>query len=103
MIYGGDMANDDIEKLLREINETNAPGQSAAPVSTNKNAVKKSDSPSSRGRLPFAVASGVVVGGSGAIFGLLFPFFTIIQTGLTAAVAAFVTALIAGPPRWFSS
>lgn len=98
------MANDDIEKLLQEINAANPPGQSAAAqVPAKKNAVKKSESSSGGGRFPFAVASGVVVGGSGAIFGLLFPFFTIIETGLTAAVASFITAMIAGPPRWFSS
>lgn len=112
MTYGNHMADDEIEKLLKEINASSSPitGSSASSeVASQKAHVekkshkKKSETSSGSGRFPFAVASGVVVGGSGAVFGLLFPFFTIIETGLTAAVAAFVTALIAGPPKWFSS
>ncbi len=112
MIYGDHMAEDEIEKLLREINASSTPtsgSSSSSEVSSRKSDVgkkarhKESESSSGSGRFPFAVASGVVVGGAGAVFGLLFPFFTIIGTGLTAAVAAFITAIIAGPPKWFSS
>lgn len=95
--YGRHMASDDIEKLLAEINGLS--GQENAPTPATKPAQASSTS----GRFPFAVASAVVVGGSGAVFGLLFPFFSIVSTGMTAAGAAFVTALVAGPPRWFSS
>lgn len=91
------MADDDIEKLLREINSVTPTGSPAERLPDHK------ESKSGGGRFPFAIASSVVVGGSGAVFGLLFPFFTIVETGLTAASAAFITALIAGPPKWFSS
>jgi hypothetical protein len=109
MIYGDHMAEDDIEKLLREINASSNPASGSSEVSSKRSDIgkkahnKKSDSPAGSGRFPFAVASGVVIGGAGAVIGLFFPFFTIIGTGLTAAVAAFVTAIIAGPPKWFSS
>lgn len=100
MTYGVAMAADDIEKLLNEINASTIPASQSEKSSSPS---LKSSSARAGGRLPFAVASGVVVGGSGAVFGLLFPFFTIIETGLTAAAAAFLTAIVAGPPRWFSS
>ena len=107
MTYGNHMAEDEIERLLNEINAANTPSPTPpakAQASSKKHVPSKnSESSSGSGRFPFAVASGVVVGGSGAVFGLLFPFFTIVQTGLTAAVAAFLTAIVAGPPRWFSS
>ena len=108
-----DMADDDIERLLREVNAMNNPnspasgGRSVEPAKS-KDVAKKDDSSGSGagGRLAFAVGSALVVGGLGAAFGavlFVLPFVGPITTGIGAALGAFVTALIAGPPRWFSS
>ena len=107
------MADDDIERLLREVNAMNNPSSPAAggrspEASKSKDVAKKDDScgGGAGGRLAFAVASAVVVGGLGAAFGaILFvlPFVGPITTGVGAALGGFITALVAGPPRWFSS
>ena len=107
------MADDDIERLLREVNAMNNPkastsGSRSPEPAKSKDVAKKDDSSSggAGGRLAFAVGSAVVVGGLGAAFGaILFvlPFVGPITTGVGAALGGFITALIAGPPRWFSS
>jgi hypothetical protein len=46
----------------------------------------------------------VVFGVIGLVVGLFVPFLLgTFSTGVGAAFGAFLTALVAGPPRWFSS
>jgi dihydroxyacetone kinase len=103
------MADDDIERLLREVNAMNADGSSTPERSSaSKTPAKKDDSSGggAGGRLAFAAGSGVVVGAVGAIVGqvlFILPAIGPITTGVGAAFGGFVTALVAGPPRWFSS
>lgn len=103
--------SDDIERLLAEVNKTKSSGgASPAKNSPSKNTpAKKSsgDVDSSKGtggRLAFAVVAAALFGVVGFVLGLFVPFFLGgFDTGIGAAIGAFLTALIAGPPRWFSS
>ena len=105
------MADDDIERLLREVQATNSPassGRSPEPARSGQPAKKDDDSSGggAGGRLAFAVGSGVVVGAVGAAIGavlIVLPFIGPFTTGVGASIGAFITALVAGPPRWFSS
>ena len=98
------MAEDDIERLLREINATNSPGRGVEQAKSAQPA-KKDDAASggAGGRVAFAIGSGAVLGGMGWFGGLLMPFVGSFSAGVGAAFGAFAAALIAGPPRWFSS
>jgi len=104
------MADDDIERLLREVNAMNNPSSTAAgsrspEASKSKDVAKKDDSSGggAGGRVAFAVGSGAVLGVAGWFGGLLMPFVGSFSAGVGAAFGAFVASLIAGPPRWFSS
>lgn len=55
------------------------------------------------GRIAFSIVAAVVIGGTGCVAGLILPFLGSVSTGFGAALGALVTALVAGPPRWFSS
>lgn len=100
------MADDEIEKLLREINATSSP-----PASTSgKQVAKPENSPARResggsagGRLAFAGIAAVGMGAAGWFSGLVLPFLGAGSVGVGAAFGAGLTALIVGPPRWFSS
>ena len=100
MIYTQYMADDDIEKLLREINST-------PDTSVNQSARAKEVAPIAKqspgGRLAFAVVAAVSIGFVGTFMGLLMPFIGMWSTGIGAAAGAFITGIVAGPPRWFSS
>lgn len=85
---------DDIEKLLAEVSP-GEPGREPSPA--------RQSASSRSGRLAFAAIAGVTVGAAGWIGGLLLPFLGSVSMGLGAALGAFVTALVGGPPRWFSS
>ena len=82
--------SEDIERLLAEIDSatgsasTPAKKETGSPPAPSKDANLAS---SSGGRVGFAVVAAVV-------FGVI---------GVGAAFGAFLTALVAGPPRWFSS
>lgn len=106
------MADDDIERLLREVNAMNDPSaagqRSPERASASRPPAKNDDSSGggAGGRLAFAVGSGVVVGALGAAAGailIVLPFIGPVTTGVGAAFGAFVATLVAGPPRWFSS
>jgi len=97
--------SDDIERLLAEVSKTTestaSPGASPArreqPQAPEKSA-------GAGGRLAFAVVAAVVLGAAGFIVGIFVPFFLGgFNTAVGAAGGAFLTALAAGPPRWFSS
>ncbi|MFY9331345.1 MAG: hypothetical protein WAO41_06670 [Candidatus Nanopelagicales bacterium] len=96
--------SDDIERLLAEVNSTT----SKAPKSQQSSAVsRKSDAEltsSTGGRLGFAVVCALLFGVVGLVVGLFVPFFLgTFSTGVGAAAGAFGAALLAGPPKWFSS
>ena len=110
LMHTGGMADDDIERLLREVNAMNNPNASTSgsrsPEPTKSKDLAKEDDSSSGGaggRLAFAVGSGAVLGVAGWFGGLLMPFVGSFSAGVGAAFGAFVASLIAGPPRWFSS
>jgi hypothetical protein len=96
--------SDDIERLLREVGQTtgSAPKPPAStPSATRRDVDKPKRSPG--GRLAFALIMAVVLGGASWGLGVLLPFTGAIAMGLGGAFSAFLTGLVAGPPRWFSS
>lgn len=99
----GDMS-DDIEKLLAQVSQTTQqPGTTPAKKSGSEVARKGGDKPG--GRFAFAVITALVFGGIAFVVGWLFTPFVLTGTsmGVGAALGSFATALLAGPPRWFSS
>lgn len=98
------MADEDIERLLREVNATTA-GQTPAsgPVAKRDNDDLATSSGSAGGRLAFGVVAAGVTGVGAFVFGVFTPWTDALDMGFAAAVAAFLTGIVAGPPRWFSS
>ena len=96
------MADDDIERLLREIDATNS-SRPATPASPSGKEVAPAEGSSAGGRVAFAVGAGVVTGVGAWLFGVFTPWTDALDMGFAAAVAAFLTGLVAGPPKWFSS
>ena len=95
------VVSDDIERLLAEVSGTQDTSGDVAKKASPP-AKRTSDKPG--GRLAFALVSAVVFGVVAFLVGWLTPFvLTGTSLGLGAAIGSFVTALIAGPPRWFSS
>ena len=96
--------SDDIEKLLSQVSQTTQP-TGATPAKKGGGEVAKSSSDKPGGRFAFALIAGVIFGGFAFVVGWLFtPFvFTGTSMGMGAALGSFATALLAGPPRWFSS
>ena len=99
------MAEDEIERLLREIDSTSGAKPSSAPSPAVKPTaeVARTDDGKSGGRVAFAVGAAAVTGVGAWVFGVFTPWTDALDMGFAAAVAAFVTGLVAGPPRWFSS
>ena len=100
------LADDDIERLLREVNSTT--GQSSKASSPSPVAKRASDDvatseKSAGGRVAFGVVAAGVTGLGAFAFGIFTPWTDALDMGFAAAVAAFLTGIIAGPPRWFSS
>lgn len=98
--------SDDIEKLLAQVSQTTQPaGTTPARKSGGEVAPKGKESGKPGGRFAFAVISALVFGGVAFVVGWLFTPFVLTGTsmGLGAALGSFATALLAGPPRWFSS
>jgi hypothetical protein len=94
-----DVADDDIEKLLAEINRATgrASGQPPVPIPAPQAPASRATATS---RIGFAVVA--AVGGAGLTWfiGLLMPFVSATSAGIGGAIAAGLTALVAGPPRW---
>ena len=97
------MAEDEIERLLREIDATSGAKPPSAPAAKPAAEVARTDEGKPGGRVAFAVGAAAVTGVGAWVFGVFTPWTDAIDMGFAAAVAAFVTGLVAGPPRWFSS
>lgn len=101
--------SDDIERLLAEVNKTtadkttvNQTASGGVPARSSRGEVESAKS--AGGRLAFAVIAAAVFGVVGFVTGLFVPLvISGFSTGVGAAIGAFLTALVAGPPRWFSS
>lgn len=85
------MADDDVERLLREIQQSTGGVPAPAPKPEPSGAV---------GRVGFAIVAGVGGGGVAWFIGLVLPFVSATSAGIGGITAAALTALIAGPPRW---
>ena len=101
------MADDDIERLLREIDATGStparqPSGAVTPSSAHGKEVADAGS-GAGGRVAFAVGAGAVTGIGAWLFGIFTPWTDALDMGFAAFVAAFLTGLVAGPPKWFSS
>jgi len=95
------MAEDEIERLLREVQQQTGatpPAKAAASAPPAKADVEGGGV----GRVAFAGGSAVVLGVGAWVFGVLTPFTTATELGIGAAIGAFLTGLVAGPPRWMS-
>jgi hypothetical protein len=101
------MANDDdIERLLREVEALESGGRAAKPpAKAQSREVAKTDSDEGgRGRTGWALVAAAGGGAAGFIIGTLLGFLPLVDglsTGLGAAVGAFLAALIGGPPGWY--
>ncbi len=101
--HNGDMAEDDIERLLREVSSTTSgPAKPATPAERTRGDVEQSGR-SAGGRFAFAAVAGGVTGVGAFLFAVFTPWTDALDMGFAAAAAAFVTDLVSGPPRWFSS
>jgi hypothetical protein len=101
------VSSDDIERLLREVESTSArPSEPQSPTPERRQerspAKPSATSSSASGRVAFAVVSAGVLGGLSWLFGVLMPFIGAFSAGVGGALSAFLVALVAGPPRWFS-
>lgn len=100
------MADDEIERLLREVAATNDPaartGKAPAQPGTDARPAVRAGGRTG-GRLAFAGVAAVAMGVAGWGIGLLLPFVGAGSAGIGAAIGAFVTGIVAGPPRWFDS
>ena len=98
------MAEDEIERLLREIDATSGAKQPPAPaVKPAAEVARTADDGRPGGRVAFAVGAAAVTGVGAWVFGVFTPWTDALDMGFAAAAAAFLTGLVAGPPRWFSS
>lgn len=102
------MADDDIDKLLREIDAMNK-GQrpSGAPVPAQPAAApakgEAKASGASRGAWAGAgAAGGLVVGGFFGTVLTFLPYVSTVQTAIGAAVGGAAVGLVSQPPAWFS-
>lgn len=96
---------EDYEKLLAQIESTSR-SQSTPPArarTPESPARQDKEGGGVGGRLAFGLVAGAALGVGGWFFGLVMPFMSATSMGFGAAGAAFITALVAGPPRWFSS
>jgi hypothetical protein len=97
------MAEDEIERLLREIDATSGAKPPPTPAAKPPAEVARTDEGKSGGRVAFAAVAAVGLGGATFVVSLLTPFTDNFWTAVGAAGGAFVTGLVTGPPRWFSS
>jgi hypothetical protein len=93
------MADDDIERLLREVAGTTGSGD-PSPRQESASLVRRSGTV--QGRIGFSFVAGAVLGVGGWFVGLILPFVGAGSMGFGAALGAFVTAMVTGAPRWLS-
>lgn len=107
------MAEDDIERLLREVAEStgssSGSGSSAGSSPGSKDVARQAETSSTasalglaRSRVGFAVVAGAVIGFAGWAVGLVLPFVGAGSMGTGAAFGAFISVLITGAPHWIS-
>lgn len=104
VMHNGGMAEDDIERLLREVNATSG----AQPTGSREPATRPAadvapTGGSAGGRVAFAVVAAGVTGAGAFLFAVFTPWTDALDMGFAAGIAGFLTGLVAGPPRWFSS
>lgn len=99
------VADDDIEKLLREIAAMDAQGASPSkgvePVASSRDVQPATESRSPRVR--WALIAAVGSGGAGFIVGSLLwmlPWVNGLSTGIGAALGGALAGLVGGPPGW---
>ncbi|MDO8309417.1 MAG: hypothetical protein Q7V58_13805 [Actinomycetota bacterium] len=101
------MAEDEIERLLREVagntGQSGSAGSGEVAKSPDRSPAKAGEGDKGGGRLAFAAISAAGFGAAAWFVGLMLPFTSAVSAGIGGAVAAFLTAMVAGPPRWFSS
>lgn len=100
------MADDEIERLLREVQALESGGRAAQPPSSKEpQDVSRPDEESGgRGRRSWALVAAAAGGGIGLIVGTLLsilPWVSGLSTGLGAALGAALVALVSGPPDWY--
>jgi hypothetical protein len=91
--HNGPMADDDIERLLREINQGMG-GNVPAPQQPSTSGVPS--------RIIFAGVAAVGSAGVAWFIGLVLPLISATSAGIGGAIGGGLIALIAGPPRWLS-
>ena len=105
------MADDEIERLLREVaGATGSTPDARAGSSAGSGDVSRADSASTpasalafaRGRFGFAVIAGAALGVVGWAIGLFLPFLGAGSMGAGAAFGAFTAVLVTGAPGWLS-
>lgn len=96
---------EDFDRLLAQIEA--ATGSTVPPLPASKKASvparQETAGGGAGGRIAFGLVAAAALGVGGWLVGLILPFLGAMSMGIGAAGAAFVTALVAGPPRWFSS
>lgn len=97
------MADDDIERLLREVNATSSGSTNPPREVDRRSGEVESTSGGAGGRLAFSAVAAGITGVGAFVFGVFTPWTDALDMGFAAAVAGFLTGLVAGPPRWFSS
>jgi hypothetical protein len=98
--------DDDIEALLREIDQMNAaegkaPDKAVVPAKAGKEAAKAEEGRSPR--VTWTLIATVGCGGVGFVVGLLLAFLPLISplsTAVGAALGGAIAALVGGPPKW---
>ena len=100
------MADDqDIERLLAEIDAMDNPGKQAKPTpKATGSEVAKTDDAGGRGRGAWALGAGVGAGVAGGITGSLLwfvPFVDPASTGIGAALGGALVGGLSGAPKWF--
>ena len=102
--------DDDIEALLREIDQMNAAekagGEQAVVPSKKGKEVASDDDGEDGGRSPrftWALIAAAGAGGVGFLAGLFLAFLPLVSpldTAVGAALGGFIVALLSGPPKW---
>ena len=102
---------DDLDKLLREIDAMNArelpaqrPSPSAPATRSSGEVARRKAKGTSGGRWAWTGVSTVGAGLAGGVLGTVLAFLpavSTLSTAVGAAVGGGLVALISGPPRWF--